>query len=255
MLALGGMCALLRRMERDSGPLPVPLAPSNGGRSRVGRRAAVKAIFPPPFALGLLVFLATARHGRAEPPLSHRQGAMDGPVSCVSLDGVDTETSCAKFPRASAGVAPDLRDTPTVRNVSPLVRMSLPSGAPAVETIAIPRADANEARRFGSNGCSGDMVRAADRFCIDRYEASMIDGASRRPLSPYYPPAPKLLRTVLAQWSQPNDVPEEELGLTMPFPNVPAWQESDAVTPLAVSLANVIPQGYVSQHVAARSLQ
>src|SRR4051794_1606290 len=57
-------------------------------------------------------------------------------------------------------------------------------------------------RIFTSSGCSDDMVRVAGRFCIDRYESSMIDDASERPLSPYYPPTSSLLRAVYDEWSQ-----------------------------------------------------
>ena len=41
---------------------------------------------------------------------------------------------------------------------------------------------------------SGDMVRVANRFCIDRYEASMLDDLGSRVISPYYPPVAALLR-------------------------------------------------------------
>jgi hypothetical protein len=64
-------------------------------------------------------------------------------------------------------------------------------------------------RRFGSNGCSSDMVRVADRFCVDRYEASMVDVGSGRPLSPYYPPTPRLIRSVENLFRDPSAFPEE----------------------------------------------
>ena len=39
-------------------------------------------------------------------------------------------------------------------------------------------------------------MAAVRGFCIDRWEASLIDRKSRRPLSPYYPPQPKALGRV-----------------------------------------------------------
>src|SRR5450432_504138 len=57
-------------------------------------------------------------------------------------------------------------------------------------------------RVFTSSGCSDDMVRVAGRFCIDRYEASMIDDAGERPISPFYPPIASLLRSVYDEWTQ-----------------------------------------------------
>ena len=59
-----------------------------------------------------------------------------------------------------------------------------------------PSAAALLARSFTRSGCSGDMVRVANRFCIDRYEASMLDDLGSRVISPYYPPVAALLRPI-----------------------------------------------------------
>src|SRR5262245_10675938 len=42
--------------------------------------------------------------------------------------------------------------------------------------------------------CPEDMVLVAGRFCIDRYEASMVDGRSGQTFSPFYPPALEEMR-------------------------------------------------------------
>jgi hypothetical protein len=39
-----------------------------------------------------------------------------------------------------------------------------------------------------SSGCPAEMVSIRGQFCIDRYEASLVD-AHERALSPYYPPS------------------------------------------------------------------
>src|SRR5262249_23737288 len=47
--------------------------------------------------------------------------------------------------------------------------------------------------------CPPDMVFVR-KFCIDRWESSMVDRTTGRPLSPYYPPHPKMLREVFQAW-------------------------------------------------------
>ena len=48
--------------------------------------------------------------------------------------------------------------------------------------------------------CPSDMVNVAGKFCIDRWEASMVDADSARPLSPYYPPNPRLAILMHQTW-------------------------------------------------------
>src|SRR5260221_13011395 len=59
--------------------------------------------------------------------------------------------------------------------------------------------------------CPGSMARIGDRFCIDRYEAALVEMVAgvERPWSPYHTPGGARVR--------------------------------------AVSHANVVPQGYISQ--------
>lgn len=48
--------------------------------------------------------------------------------------------------------------------------------------------------------CPPEMVDVAGRFCIDRWEASTVDADSGRPLSPYYPPNPRLATLMQRRW-------------------------------------------------------
>lgn len=99
--------------------------------------------------------------------------------------------------------------------------------------------------------CPAEMVRVAD-FCIDRWEISTRDKASGRPLSPYYPPAPRLLERVVRTWQ----IERSELGSAearaMPLPDLPAWQRGGRFTASAVSRPGVVPQGYLSRDLAER---
>jgi len=69
------------------------------------------------------------------------------------------------------------------------------AAAPAGETT-VPVMPRQVAGAF----CPPDMVTVRSMFCIDRYEASLVDGESRRPLSPYYHPTPEATRREYERW-------------------------------------------------------
>src|SRR4029079_1863836 len=49
--------------------------------------------------------------------------------------------------------------------------------------------------------CPGDMVSIAGRYCIDRFESTLVDAATGAPLSPDYPTTPNLLDFALGEWA------------------------------------------------------
>jgi Sulfatase-modifying factor enzyme 1 len=110
------------------------------------------------------------------------------------------------------------------------------------------RAPSHAKRNFGSNGCSDDMVRIGGQFCIDRFEASMIDDEGERPLSPYYPPQRALLRSVFEEWTQ--RIADGTAGAALALPFVSDWQREQNFKPRAVSKRDVVPQGYLSKTLA-----
>jgi formylglycine-generating enzyme len=97
--------------------------------------------------------------------------------------------------------------------------------------------------------CSPDMVLVAQRFCIDRYEATMVDKVTRRPFSPFYPPSRKEVRRAIAgqKWG-PAALGKEEIE--PPVPLLPEWARGSEVEAQAVSIAHVIPQAYLSKPTA-----
>jgi serine/threonine protein kinase len=103
-------------------------------------------------------------------------------------------------------------------------------------------------RAFNSRGCSEDMVRVANRFCIDRFEAAVVDDVEGRLVSPYYPPSAPLIQSHYAEWTR--RVAEGKAGSPLPLPTVPDWQLGEDWAPRAVSRGGAIPQGYVSKFVA-----
>jgi len=98
------------------------------------------------------------------------------------------------------------------------------------------------------------MVIVAARFCIDRYEASMVDASSAQAFSPYYPPnLDELRRAVNGQKWGLAALGKETLH--PPVPLLPAWERATDVHARAVSRPGVTPQGYVSKVSAIAACQ
>jgi hypothetical protein len=101
--------------------------------------------------------------------------------------------------------------------------------------------------------CPPEMAQLAG-YCIDRWEISLVEASSARPLSPYYPPQPKLLARVHEVWQVERDNLGDESARAMPLPLVPSWQRG-AFEFKAVSVAGVVPQGYLSYYSARRACE
>lgn len=92
-------------------------------------------------------------------------------------------------------------------------------------------------------------------FCIDRWEASMVDKATREPLSPYYPPQPRMLREVFRAWELERHLMGDESARAMPLPAVSDWQRTHSFEAMAVSRPGKVPQAFVSYPLAERACQ
>ncbi len=91
-----------------------------------------------------------------------------------------------------------------------------------------------------SGACGPDMVFVAGRFCIDRYEATLVDARLSRPLSPYFAPNGGDARRVFDAFvgTKPDKAPE--------LPRPPGWQLTEHFEPKAESRLAATPNGYVS---------
>lgn len=98
-----------------------------------------------------------------------------------------------------------------------------------------------------SSGCPVEMVSIRGQFCIDRYEASLVD-AHERALSPYYPPSHDELLHVLSVFR--NVVPRRSAP-RLPLP--PDFSQSEAFEPRARSAPAMIPSGYMSGIMARQA--
>ena len=93
--------------------------------------------------------------------------------------------------------------------------------------------------------CSAEMVDVAGRFCIDRYEASLVDTRAGRAISPYFPARRQDTRFTLDAFE--NTLPRAG---AFALPRPPAFQLEEAFEPKAVSAEGSIPNGYLSGNVA-----
>jgi formylglycine-generating enzyme len=137
--------------------------------------------------------------------------------------------------------------------------------APALELLYLPDggdrafSDTPEQRllpgpwRPASGRCPAEMVDIRGEFCIDRFEASLVDRASGRALSPYYHPTPSQVRRSYALWQKQR----LELGTSgarlIPVPPPPDFQLRENFEPSARSAGGVPPSGYLSGRVAEQA--
>lgn len=103
-------------------------------------------------------------------------------------------------------------------------------------------------------GCPLEMARVGDT-CIDRWEIVTVDDDTGERLSPYYPPAPSLVRFVHGYWSVEAGRMGDELARRLPIPPVPKVQRKGSFVPRAVSRPDAVPQGYLSFYTAQRACQ
>jgi sulfatase modifying factor 1 len=149
--------------------------------------------------------------------------------------------------------APSTRDeaTPSASGVASTAEEALapsadasgePSPAPAPTVMP-------EAR------CRPDMVKVTSRegraYCVDRYEATLVDHASARPLSPYYAPSRKRAVAAYEAWSQQRLAVGSPSARDMELPELPGWQRTTEVVPRARAVRGVWPNGHVTGFAAA----
>jgi formylglycine-generating enzyme required for sulfatase activity len=131
----------------------------------------------------------------------------------------------------------------------------LPDGgdvATGSESVTI-LAPSMEMEKPSSRHCPPDMVNVSGAFCIDRHEATLVDAESGQELSPYYPPEPARAKRLRVQWEKERAEAGDGPGAEMALPPLPGWQLAGRVEPMAVSIAHVIPNGYLDGNSAERA--
>ena len=171
------------------------------------------------------------------------------PMACAIL-----VSACARHeaaPRPAPSVAASSAPEPP-----PPVVLYLPDGAPrpvradslpvASVTAVIPQPPPIELARR----CPADMVDVRGVFCVDRYEATLVDAVTGKTLSPYYHPTPDVTRREYDRWKTIAMVGAGGAPQVL-VPPPPEWQlRATRIVPRALSIADSTPSGYLSGQVA-----
>jgi formylglycine-generating enzyme len=152
-----------------------------------------------------------------------------------------------------AGIAQPVKPRASGSNEAPRL-LYLPDGGDLVQNQgqlqALPPPLLPNQPPLVSGGCPPEMVAIRGQFCIDRYEASLVD-AHERALSPYYPPAHDELVHVLSVFRRVT--PNGRRAPPLPLP--PDYSVEAAFEPRARALPAVVPSGYMSGNMARRACE
>ena len=157
--------------------------------------------------------------------------------------------SCSRAPepsdheRPSSSVATSAEATPPRADAGPPALLYLPVGGDTVQFGSAP-APGLLGPLPTSARCPPEMVDVRGRFCIDRYEASLVDAKAGRRLSPYYHPTRAQTAASFKDWSQRTH------GEALAVPAPPDFQLTEDFEPRAESRASVTPNGYLSGNLA-----
>ena len=122
-------------------------------------------------------------------------------------------------------------------------------GAPIAQA-PIPSAALNPGRR-----CPPEMVDVRGQFCIDRWEAVLVDAKSGKVLSPYFSPIGDRARKARAFWQNERANMGPTKARTLELPDLAEWQLDGHVEPMAVSKPGHIPNGYVDGNSAVKACE
>ncbi len=103
-----------------------------------------------------------------------------------------------------------------------------------------------------SGACPSDMVDVGGRFCIDRYEASLVDSRQGRALSPYFPAR---RADVVQAFELFRDAPRPDVQDAPELPAPPPFELEESFGARATSRGAVVPNGYLSGVVAGEACQ
>ncbi len=103
--------------------------------------------------------------------------------------------------------------------------------------------------------CPADMVRVARRYCVDRFEAVLVDAATGQNISAFYPPSKKLATMVLSTWEKERFNVGDAEDQAVDLPLLPGWEKTRDFEPRAVAKRGAVPNGYTSGKLAAIACQ
>ena len=103
--------------------------------------------------------------------------------------------------------------------------------------------------------CPPEMVDVKGSFCIDRWEAVLVDAPSGRELSPYYSPLTERAKKAKAFWETERSNLGSAKSRSLELPPVGDWQLRHSVEPMALSKPGRLPSGYVDGNSAAKACE
>jgi hypothetical protein len=184
-------------------------------------------------SLLILALFVTACSRRAAPDVADA-GPDASAVATSQAPPLEAAPVQAPPPPGASGSATAGETEPAPSPACPRGMLRIPGGVP-------PR---------GTSPAEPQIVRP---FCIDRWEASLIDKATGMSISPYYPPDRRLAVQIAATWEKQREEIGSDSARQIPLPPLPAWQRQRDLEPVAVSRAGVVPNGYLSGLVAERA--
>jgi hypothetical protein len=128
---------------------------------------------------------------------------------------------------------------------NPGTRSFARTSAPETEVAAPPPKPA---------ACPFEMVSVGRRFCIDRFEAMLIDALTGEPISPDYPTTGAAFELAVGEWSTGRERSGNVHARAFPLPRLPLWP-GKRTEPVAVSRFGARPSGFVSGVEAARACE
>jgi hypothetical protein len=157
-------------------------------------------------------------------------------AACRSAPAVEDGGSAG----ASSSEAPPLETAPAPAPPPPVTStLAAPSVEPPLPAPGL--------------ACPRGMMAVGARFCVDKWEASLVDARTGLGLSPYYPPDRRLAAQLAEAWEMQRLEMGSDAARRLPLPPLPAFQRLHEVEPVAVSQAGVIPNGYLSGVMAERA--
>ncbi|MEO7037801.1 MAG: SUMF1/EgtB/PvdO family nonheme iron enzyme [Polyangiaceae bacterium] len=155
--------------------------------------------------------------------------------------------SCSRSPERSDHERPSSSATPLVADATPAPEapalLYLPDGGDVAQTGVAPALLPGMPPALAR--CPAEMVDIRGRYCIDRYEVTLVDEKQGRRLSPYYHPTRAQTAASLKEWTA------YARGQTLAVPSPPDFQLAEDFEPRAESRAGVTPNGYLSGNLAA----
>ena len=101
--------------------------------------------------------------------------------------------------------------------------------------------------------CPPGMVDVEGRFCVDRFEMSLVEHFGKRRVSAHYHPTPSLAKRDRRTWEYRHRRVGPYTSRQMPLPELPAWQRESDYDVRAESRRGVVPNAYLDLASARRA--